>query len=81
MLKKKHPTLLTVSGVGILLIFSLFYSQMEVSLSGLEANRFAVVQAVGEQGVFHINQTQFRMVDKIIRNGKFFRHTSGKQQQ
>ena len=45
---------------------------MEVSLSGNEATRFAVIEAIGEQGVFHINNTQFRTVDRIVRDGKVY---------
>ena len=72
MLNKKKSTLLTYAGIAILFLFSLCYSQMEVSLSGLEASRFAVAEAVGEQGVFHITFTQFRTADRIVRNGKVY---------
>ena len=72
MLNRKKTTLLKFAGIGILLLFSLCYSQMEISISGNEATRFAVVEAVGEQGVFHINNTQFRTVDRIIRDGKVY---------
>ena len=72
MLIKKKTLLLKCAGIAVLLLFSMCYSQMEVSLSGLEASRYAVVQAIGEQGVFHINQTQFRTVDRIIRDGKVY---------
>lgn len=72
MLNKKKSTLLTYAGIAVLFLFSLCYSQMEVSLSGLEASRFAVAEAVGEQGVFHITFTQFRTADRIVRNGKVY---------
>ena len=72
MLNKKKSTLLTYAGIAVLFLFSLCYSQMEVSLSGLEASRFAVAEAVGEQGVFHITFTQFRTADRIVRDGKVY---------
>ena len=72
MLNKKRATLLKYAGIGILFLFSLLYSLTEVSISGNESTRFAVIEAVGEQGVFHINNTQFRTVDRIIREGKVY---------
>ena len=64
--------MLKIAGATVCLIFALCYSQMEVSISGNEATRFAVIEAVGEQNVFHINFTQFRSVDRIIRDGKVY---------
>ena len=72
MLTKKKIHLLKYAGVAVIALFSLCYTQMEVSISGLEAARFAVIQAWGEQGVFHITHTQFKTVDKIIRDGKIY---------
>ena len=72
MLTKKKIHLLKYAGIAVIALFSCCYTQMEVSISGLEAARFAVIQAWGEQGVFHITHTQFKTVDKIIRDGKIY---------
>lgn len=68
--KKKRLRLLTGAGIIVLLLFGLFYTKLDLSISGIEATRFAVVQAFGEQGVFYINNTEFRTVD-VVKQGPF----------
>ena len=72
MLKRRKRALLQCAGIAVLALFALFYTQMDVSISGNEASRFAVIQALGEQDVFHISNTQFRTVDRLIREGKVY---------
>ena len=59
-------------GIVFLALAALLYSQPEVSISGNESTRFAVIQAVGEQHVFHIEKTNFRTVDRVIRNNHVY---------
>ena len=60
---------LLYAGVAFLLLFAVLYTKDEVTLAGNESSRFGVVQAIGEQGVFHIEQTNFAStVDKMCRN-------------
>jgi len=53
-------------GAVLILLFALVFSAAEISLSGNEASRFGVVNAIGEQGVFYIENTNFRTVDRVI---------------
>ena len=59
-------------GIVFIALAALLYSQPEVSISGNESTRFAVIQAVGEQHVFHIEKTNFRTVDRVIRNNHVY---------
>ncbi|UKI34306.1 MAG: hypothetical protein L6W00_13560 [Lentisphaeria bacterium] len=59
-------------GIVFLALAALLYSQPEVSISGNESTRFAVIQAVGEQHVFHIEKTNFRTVDRVIRDNHVY---------
>lgn len=63
-----------ICGTGLILlgIFALCGAFAEVTLSGNDATRFAVVQAVGEQHVFHIENTVFRTVDMVRRDGHIY---------
>ena len=68
-LKRRHFEWI---GIAFLALAALLYSQPEVSISGNESTRFAVIQAVGEQHVFHIEKTNFRTVDRVIRNNHVY---------
>ena len=72
MLTRKETHILKYLGAAAVGLFALVFTQIDVSLSGNEASRFAVVQAWGEQRVFHINGTEFRTVDRITRGGKIY---------
>lgn len=64
---------LLYAGVAFLLLFAVLYTKDEVTLAGNESSRFGVVQAIGEQGVFHIEQTNFAStVDKVERDGHLY---------
>ena len=69
---KRFIRLLRWSGALAILVAVGFLTRGEIGMSGNEASRFAVVQAVGEQGVFFIEKTNFRTVDKVIRNGHIY---------
>ena len=69
---KRKVKLFKAAGVLFLLIFALFYSHVEVGMSGIESGRFATIQAVAEQGVFHIEKCNFRTVDKTVRNNHVY---------
>ena len=69
---KKLRKKLMWAGIAILAVFALVYSKTDVTLIGLEAARFSVVQAVGEQNVFHIENTVFKSVDRIVRDGHVY---------
>ena len=72
MLTRKETHILKYLGAAAVALLALVFTQTDVSLSGNEASRFAVVQAWGEQRVFHINSTEFRTVDRIVRDGKVY---------
>ncbi|MDR0933067.1 MAG: hypothetical protein LBM70_08635 [Victivallales bacterium] len=64
---------LMYAGIVFLLLFAVLYTKDEVTLSGNESSRFGVVQAIGEQGVFYIERTNFAStVDKVERNGHIY---------
>ncbi len=64
---------LQYAGIAFLLLFAVLYSKEEVTLSGNESSRFAVIQALGEQGVFHIENTNFgATVDRVERDGHVY---------
>ena len=69
---KRLIRLLRWSGAVVILAAVALLTRGEIGMSGNEASRFAVVQAVGEQGVFFIEKTNFRTVDKVIRNGHVY---------
>jgi len=68
----RRISLLKSAGVVIVLLFALLNSKTEISMSGNESSRFAVIQATGEQNVFHIEKTAFRTVDRVIRNNHIY---------
>jgi len=68
--KKDHK--LALFGALLILIAGSLVCKMEVSMAGMEASRLAVVEAVADQGVFHIEKTHFKTVDKIIRNNHIY---------
>ena len=70
MKKKFHK--LSLLGVMFIAIFGALLCKIEVSMAGMEASRMAVVEAVADQGVFHIENTHFRTVDKIVRNNHVY---------
>ncbi len=59
-------------GAMLILLFALVFSAAEISLSGNEASRFGVVNAIGEQGVFYIENTNFRTVDRVIADSHIY---------
>ena len=63
---KRKVKLFKAAGILFLLIFALLYSHVEVGMSGIESGRFATIQAVAEQGVFHIEKCNFRTVDRTV---------------
>ena len=72
MLTRKQTHILKYLGAAATAVFALVFTQIDVSISGNEASRFAVVQAFGEQRVFYVNFTEFRTVDRVIRDGKVY---------
>ena len=69
---KKLRKKLMWAGIAILAVFALVYSKTDVTRAGNESTRFAVVQAVGEQSVFHIENTAFKTVDRVVRDGHIY---------
>ncbi len=69
---KRKIRICKLGGSLFLLGFALLYSHVEVGMSGIESGRFATLQAVAEQGVFYIEKTNFRTVDKSIRNNHVY---------
>ena len=64
---------LQYAGIAFLLLFAVLYTKEEITTSGIESSRFGVVQALGEQGGFHIERTQFASsVDRIERDGHLY---------
>ena len=72
MIVKKQIKTFKIIGCLFLLIFAFLYAKMDVSMSALESARFALVEAVAQDSVFHIEQTQFRTVDKVIKNNHIY---------
>lgn len=68
MAPRRKLRLLKAAGVGLCLLFAFLFCRDEVGMSGNESGRFALIQAVGEQGVFYIENTNFRTVDRVIRD-------------
>ena len=66
------PLRILAAGLILLGVFSLVGAFTDTTLSGLDATRFAVVQAVGEKQVFHIENTEFRTVDAVRRDGHVY---------
>ena len=69
---KKLTRLLKWSGALLILLAIGALTRGEIGMSGNEASRFALVQAVGEQGVFFIENTEFRSVDVVRRDGHVY---------
>ena len=69
---KRKVKLFKLAGCAFFVIFALLYSHVEVGMSGIESGRFATIQAVAEQGVFHIEKCNFRTVDKSVRNNHVY---------
>ena len=69
---KRKVKFLKLAGVLFFLGFALLYSHVEVGMSGNESGRFATIQAIAEQGVFHIEKCNFRTVDRTIRNNHVY---------
>lgn len=64
---------LQTAGLLVLLLFSVLYSKEEITLCGNESSRFGVIQALGEQGVFYIEHTNFAStVDQARWNGHVY---------
>ena len=70
---RKKARRLQYAGIVFLLLFAVLYTKEEITTSGNESSRFAVVQALGEQGVFHIEHTNFgSTVDRTGRDGHIY---------
>lgn len=68
--KKFHKY--SLLGVALIAVLGTLLCKIEVSMAGMEASRMAVVEAVADQGVFYIENTHFRTVDKIVRDGHIY---------
>jgi hypothetical protein len=55
-----------------LLLLTLLMTKEEVTMAGNESSRFALIQALAEQDTFAVNNTMFRSVDRVIRDGKVY---------
>ena len=66
------PRQIMLAGLLLLGLFAVAGAFTDTTLSGNDATRFAVVQAVGEQHVFHIENTEFRTVDAVRRDGHVY---------
>ena len=70
---KRKARRLQYAGVIVLLLFAVLYTKEEITLAGNESSRFGVSQALGEQGVFHIERTNFAStVDRVEWNGHVY---------
>ena len=69
---KRKIRICKLAGSLFLLGFALLYSHVEVGMSGNESGRFATIQAIAEQGVFYIEKTNFRTVDRSVRNNHVY---------
>ena len=72
MIVKNEIKTFKIVGCLFLLLFAFLYAKMDVSMSGAEATRFALVESIAQNNVFHIEQTQFRTVDKVIANNHIY---------
>ncbi len=72
MIPRRLRLLLTWAGIAAIAAFTVVFAASEVSMSGNESGRFAVIEAVGEQGVFFIENTGFRTVDSLVRSGHLY---------
>ncbi len=57
--------------LGLTMLTALFTKE-EVTMAGNESSRFALIQAFAEQNTFAVNNTAFRSVDRVIRDGKVY---------
>ena len=69
---KRKVRVLKTAGCLFILGFALLYSHVEVGMSGNESGRFASIQAIAEQGVYHIEKCNFRTVDRAVRNNHVY---------
>ena len=70
---RKKARRLQYAGIVFLLLFAVLYTKEEVTISGNESSRFGVIQALGEQGVFYIEHTNFAStVDRTGRDGHVY---------
>lgn len=69
---KSKVKLLKFAGALFIILFAVICSHDEVGMSGNESGRFATIQAVAEQGVFHIENCNFRTVDRTVRNNHIY---------
>ena len=70
--KRVSPFVIRLAGLVVLAAFALAGAFTDTTLSGNDATRFAVIQAVGEQHVFHIENTEFRSVDVVRKDGHVY---------
>ncbi len=59
-------------GIALLSLLALFFAKDEISMAGNESTRFAVVQSLGERGTFAIEESNFRTVDRVVRDGHVY---------
>lgn len=70
---QKKARRLQYAGIVFLLLFAVLYTKEEITISGIESSRFGVIQALGEQGVFHIERTSFASTtDRVERDGHLY---------
>ncbi len=70
MTARRKGRFLLIGGGLLILAVNLLCTQPDVSISGNEASRFAVIEAWGERGEFAIERSCFPTVDRVERNGR-----------
>ncbi len=60
------------AGLALLMFVALLYTHADVTLAGNGASRFGMTQALAEQGTLALENTDFRSVDTIQRNGHIY---------
>ena len=59
-------------GAFLIIIFGTLLCKVEVSMIGLDSGRLAMVEAIADQGVFHIENTHFKSVDKVVKDNHIY---------
>ena len=59
-------------GVFLIITFGILLCKIEVSMIGLDSGRLAMVEAIADQGVFHIENTHFKSVDKVVKDNHIY---------
>ncbi len=58
--------------LGLSIILLTFLTHDEITLSGNESSRLAMVESVGDRSVFNIDDSRFKTVDRAFIDGKFY---------